>query len=128
MNVWLDKVLRNKHVRYGAPFFTFLFGGAFALKQFRSVRYDVDVNPAAKRFIKPEEAFGDTLRANNIELRNSYRDVPLEADVKELAKLDTENWENKRGPRPWEEGSILERKIVRAVKAVPTVAELTAPA
>jgi len=128
MNEWLAKVLRNKHVRYGAPFFAFIFGGAFALKQFRSVRYDANVNPNAKKFIKPEEAFGDTLRANNIELRNSYRDVPIEAELDKLALIDTENWENKRGPRAWEEGSIIERKIVRAVKSSPTVAELTVPA
>lgn len=27
------------------------------------------------------------------------------------AKLDLDNWENKRGPRPWEEGSIEKRPI-----------------
>lgn len=128
MNVWLQKVLHNKHVKYGVPFFAFIFGGAFALKQFRSVRYDPEVNPNAKKFLKPEEAFGDTLRANNIQLKNSYRDVPIEAELEKLDKIDVDNWENKRGPRAWEEGSIIERKIVRAVKTAPTVAELTVPA
>ena len=27
------------------------------------------------------------------------------------SKLDIDNWENKRGPRPWEEGSIENRPI-----------------
>jgi len=128
MSQWLNKVLGNKHVRYGVPFFSFIFGGAFALKQFRSVRYDSDINPNAKKFIKPEEAFGDVLRERNIELKNTYRDVPIEEELENLEKIDVDNWENKRGPRAWEEGSIPERKIRRIPKAAPTVAELTVPA
>lgn len=30
------------------------------------------------------------------------KDVTLEDTYEEIQKLDIDNWENKRGPRPWE--------------------------
>ena len=50
----------------------------------------------------------------------------LEEDLEILEKkVDLDNWENKRGPRPWEEGSIEARPKVRLEHSGPTVAELT---
>ena len=30
-------------------------------------------------------------------------DVTLESEYEKVKKLDIDSWENKRGPRPWEE-------------------------
>jgi len=31
------------------------------------------------------------------------KDVTLESEYDKVKSVDIENWENKRGPRPWEE-------------------------
>jgi hypothetical protein len=38
-------------------------------------------------------------------------------------KVDLDNWENKRGPRPWE-GTVQERPIKRIAKSPPNVKDL----
>lgn len=88
----------NKHFRHGVPFFLFIGCGAFALKEFRTVRYDANINTRVNKFLTPEEAFGD--QAKNINLKPARS---LEAELELLQeKVDIDSWENKRGPRPWE--------------------------
>lgn len=125
MSSLLARITNNRHFKNGGPFFLFIFGGAYALREFRTVRYDSDLNPNAKKFIKPEDAFGDiSKRTNKVELKKTK--ATLEEDLDTLYnKVDLENWENKRGPRPWEAGSIKERPLNRIEHAPPTVAELT---
>ena len=50
MNRLLSNFRTSRHLKYGAPFFLFLFGGTYALREFRSVRYDPNINPRAKNF------------------------------------------------------------------------------
>jgi len=124
MNSLLSRITNNRHFKNGAPFFLFLFGGGYALREFRSVRYDSDLNPHAKKFLKPEEAFGDIAKSGKVSLKQSK--ATLEEDLDTLQeKVDIDNWENKRGPRPWEAGSIKERPVRRFSHAPPTVEELT---
>ncbi len=52
MNRLLSSARASRHLKYGAPFFLFLFGGNYALRQFRSVRYDTDINPKAAQYGK----------------------------------------------------------------------------
>jgi len=122
MSTFLPRLLNNRHFKNGIPFFLFIFGGGFALKEFRTVRYDSELNPKQnKNLITIEEAFGD--KSDKIELRPHK--ATLEEDLEVLKeKVDLDNWENKRGPRPWEEGSIPERPIVRVNKSPITVKEL----
>ena len=88
----------NKHFRHGVPFFLFIGCGAFALKEFRTVRYDANINTRANKFLTAEEAFGD--QAKNINLKPVRS---LEAELELLREqVDIDSWENKRGPRPWE--------------------------
>lgn len=123
MSTFLPRLLNNKHFKNGVPFFLFIFGGGFALKEFRTVRYDSQLNPKQKNLITPEEAFGD--KSDKFEVRQSK--ATLEEDLEILdQKVDLDNWENKRGPRPWEEGSIPERPIVRVDKSPPSVKDLIA--
>lgn len=35
----------------------------------------------------------------------SPKDVTIESEYEKIKSFDIDNWENKRGPRPWEEGS-----------------------
>lgn len=42
---------------------------------------------------------------HGIEKKNA-KDITLESEYKKLQELDIDNWENKRGPRPWEEDTI----------------------
>jgi hypothetical protein len=52
MNRLFTSARASRHLKYGAPFFLFLFGGNYALRQFRSVRYDTDINPKAAQYGK----------------------------------------------------------------------------
>ncbi|KAF6208575.1 hypothetical protein GE061_017033 [Apolygus lucorum] len=70
-----------------------MVGGSFGLKEFSLLRYQY-----SKRVVlTPEEAakFG-------IEMKRP-EEVTLESEYEKIKKLDIDNWENVRGPRPWEE-------------------------
>jgi len=125
MSALLARISNSKHFKHGAPFFLFIFGGAYALREFRSVRYDSDLNPHAKKLIKPEEAFEDLSKRTD-KVKHKPTKATLEEDLDKIyEKVDLDNWENKRGPRPWEAGSIKERPVKRFVHEHPTVEELT---
>ena len=44
MASFFSRLRANKHFQSGVPFFLFIGGGAFALKEFRTVRYDSNIN------------------------------------------------------------------------------------
>lgn len=121
----IARIQRNKHFKYGLPFFAFIFGGKYVLQEFRSVRYDPILNPGGtKKLIKPEDAFADLKNKKGEKVYQAVKQTE-EEELKELEdKLDLDNWENKRGPRPWEEGSIKERPITRVKKEPLTVKEI----
>lgn len=53
-----------------------------------------------KKTIKPEELekYGVTMKSSG--------EVTLETEYEKIKKIDIENWENVRGPRPWEEQPV----------------------
>jgi len=126
MSSLISRIINNKHFKNGAPFFVFIFGGACALREFRSVRYDSELNPRAQKFIKPEEAFRELglKTKEKVEFNKTKNTLEEDLDTYET-KIDTENWENKRGPRPWEPGSIQNRPVKRFPHSAPSVKELT---
>ncbi|XP_023953093.1 cytochrome c oxidase assembly protein COX16 homolog, mitochondrial [Bicyclus anynana] len=81
---------KNKFLRYGLPFLIFTVGGSLALKEWTQIRYQ----------------FAQVKGMSNAEAEKMglHRDkkVTLEGVYDEIQKLDIDNWENKRGPRPWE--------------------------
>ncbi|XP_045775602.1 cytochrome c oxidase assembly protein COX16 homolog, mitochondrial [Maniola jurtina] len=88
-NVWkMNK--KNKSLKYGLPFLIFMVGGSIALKEWTQIRYQF----AQVKGVSNEEA----------EKLGLHRDkkVTLEGVYDEIKTLDIDNWENKRGPRPWE--------------------------
>ncbi|XP_041980557.1 cytochrome c oxidase assembly protein COX16 homolog, mitochondrial [Aricia agestis] len=89
-NTW-NKLMKNKAFKFGLPFVTFVIGGSFGLKEWTTIRYQF----AKVKGVSKEEAEKMGL--------HKERDVTLESTYEEIQKLDIDNWENKRGPRPWEE-------------------------
>ena len=126
MSSLIARITNNRHFKNGVPFFVFIFGGAYALREFRTVRYDSELNPRAQKFIKPEEAFKELGAKSGEKVEFNKTSNTLEEDLDSYeSKVDTENWENKRGPRPWEAGSIQDRPARRFPHSAPSVQELT---
>ncbi|XP_059620366.1 cytochrome c oxidase assembly protein COX16 homolog, mitochondrial [Phlebotomus argentipes] len=84
---------QQKFFKYGAPFIILVTGGSFALREFTSLRYQFAKNTQ----ITPEE-----MKKHGIEMKKPG-EVTLESEYEKIKKLDIDNWENKRGPRPWEQ-------------------------
>ncbi|KAK6019285.1 hypothetical protein OSTOST_15086 [Ostertagia ostertagi] len=82
-----------KFFRVGLPFFSIVLGGAYGLHYFQQVRFDF-------RKLKLQDANLEHLKSDleksGLKLR---KDVTVDNVYKEVAVLDTENWENIRGPR-----------------------------
>ena len=126
MSSLISRIIQNRHFKNGVPFFVFIFGGAYALREFRTVRYDSELNPRAQKFIKPEEAFKELGVKTGEKIEFNKAQSTLEEDLESYeSKIDTETWENKRGPRPWEPGSIQNRPVKRFPHSAPSVQELT---
>ncbi|CAG4935131.1 cytochrome c oxidase assembly protein COX16 homolog, mitochondrial [Colias croceus] len=86
----LKELSKRKSVKYGLPFILFVVGGSFGLREWTQVRYQF----ARVKGVTKEEAEKMGL--------HKAREPTLEDAYEEIQKLDIDNWENKRGPRPWE--------------------------
>ncbi|CAD7092594.1 unnamed protein product [Hermetia illucens] len=84
---------KRKSVKYGLPFLILIVGGSFGLKHFTSLRYEY----SKKQPVDPEEMkkFGVNMK--------KHTEVTLESEYEKIKGIDIDNWEQKRGPRPWEE-------------------------
>lgn len=88
--------MRSKQfVRYGIPFFTLVFGGAIGLIEFSKVRYE----HRKQQPISQEEFKKLT---HGIKMKDP-KEITIEKEFERIQELDIDTWENKRGPRPWEE-------------------------
>lgn len=90
----LRKITRNKSIRYGMPFISLLVVGSFGLSEFSSIV--IAKREEKNRMLSTEEA----LAFLNPDIKKF--DIEKEYE-KTMNKLDIDHWENKRGPRPWEE-------------------------
>ena len=85
-------IRKNRGLRYGVPFVSLLVLGSFGLSEFTSIT--VKKREERNRSLTAEEA---------LSFQKKVKKVDVEQEYKELnKKLDIEHWENKRGPRPWE--------------------------
>lgn len=55
------------------------------------------------KYRKVSEASEDDLKALGFKMKISNEEITLESEYEKLKELDIDNWEQKRGPRPWEE-------------------------
>ncbi|XP_064485659.1 cytochrome c oxidase assembly protein COX16 homolog, mitochondrial-like [Ornithodoros turicata] len=101
---------RRKFIKVGVPFMVLVVGGSFALKQFTSLRFEV----TGITKVTPEEAakFGVKMKPKG--------EVTLESVYEDVQKMDTESWENIRGPRPWEENNEYNKILEERQKQVTT--------
>ncbi|RCN45251.1 hypothetical protein ANCCAN_08751, partial [Ancylostoma caninum] len=88
-----------RFIRVGLPFFSIVLGGAYGLHYFQQVRLDF-------RKLKQQDANLEHLKSDleksGVRLR---KNVTVDTVYKEVANLDTEHWENIRGPRESEDNS-----------------------
>lgn len=89
----IQHFFNRKFVRYGFPFLIVTVGGSFGLKEFAQLRYQF----TKKSQITPEE-----MKKHGIEMKKPG-EVTLETEYEKIKNLDIDNWEQVRGPRPWEE-------------------------
>nr|XP_009688170.1 PREDICTED: cytochrome c oxidase assembly protein COX16 homolog, mitochondrial [Struthio camelus australis] len=81
---------------YFIAFQLYLVGGSFGLREFAQIRYDVH-----KLHGKVDPALKEKLKEKN---------VTLESEYQKLEKSDLDNWENIRGPRPWEDSKTVQKQ------------------
>ncbi|XP_030376440.1 cytochrome c oxidase assembly protein COX16 homolog, mitochondrial [Scaptodrosophila lebanonensis] len=98
----LNVIYKKKSFKYGVPFLLMMVAGSFGLQQFSNLRYQY----AKKQPVSPEDMkkYGITMKKRG--------EVTLETEYDKVKVIDIDHWENKRGPRPWEE----EELTVTAVK------------
>lgn len=70
-----------------------IVGGSFGLREFTQLRYQF----RKVSLVNPDEA-----KKMGVEMKKPG-EVTLESEFEKIKKLDIDNWEQKRGPRPWEE-------------------------
>ncbi|XP_037896640.1 cytochrome c oxidase assembly protein COX16 homolog, mitochondrial [Glossina fuscipes] len=87
------KIKKNKNFMYGVPFLILMVAGSFGLQKFSELRYKY----SRQQTITPEE-----MELIGVNMKKP-EDVTIEREFEKITKLDIENWENIRGPRPWEE-------------------------
>ncbi|XP_058118634.1 cytochrome c oxidase assembly protein COX16 homolog, mitochondrial [Anopheles ziemanni] len=86
---------KRKSFRYGVPFLLLMVGGSFGLQQFAQLRYTFSKKGSLTR--QEAEKYGINMKRTE--------EVTLEGEYEKIKQLDIDQWENVRGPRPWEETS-----------------------
>uniref|UniRef100_A0A8R1UJH4 peptidyl-tRNA hydrolase n=1 Tax=Pristionchus pacificus TaxID=54126 RepID=A0A8R1UJH4_PRIPA len=86
-----------KFIKTALPFFSLVLGGAWGLHYFQQVRYDFR---HIQQLDNNTDALKSDLNKGGIKVRDN---VTVETVYKEVAQLDTDNWENIRGPRDTED-------------------------
>lgn len=110
----------NKHLRIGAPLICFIVVGPFVLQNFAQIKL------VKIQFLTCNRAnyclrsfrfkyFVDRTKVSQEELRELDRikakpEVTLEEAFEEVKNMDIDNWEQIRGPRPWEEPETVQQK------------------
>ena len=89
----LAQLRRSKFLRYGLPFVSLLVLGSYGLSEFTSIV--VKRREEKTRQLTTEEMLSFQKKPEKVDLEEEHR--------KTIEKLDIEHWENKRGPRPWEQ-------------------------
>ncbi|XP_013073404.2 cytochrome c oxidase assembly protein COX16 homolog, mitochondrial-like isoform X1 [Biomphalaria glabrata] len=95
-NVW-DTLMKSKFLRRGIPFIIFVGAGSYYLKQFASIRYKFRQG----KKLTPEEA-------EKLGIKTVDADAVCEEMLKEIEKKDLDDWQNIRGPRPWEDSKTMQ--------------------
>ncbi|KAI1707358.1 cytochrome c oxidase assembly protein COX16 domain-containing protein [Ditylenchus destructor] len=98
-----------KILKGALPLFAFMFGSAYTISHYQSVRFSVSEQNSEKNFL---EDVKDRLAAKGKEVKNKSVD-----DIyTEVSKIDTENWENVRAPRPYEKTDAKYEELINKLQ------------
>lgn len=84
--------MNRRSFKYGIPFLLAIVGGSFGLKEFAQLRYTFSKKSTVKEDIK----------RSGMEVKDQ-KESSIEKQYEKLKDMDLDNWEQVRGPRPWEE-------------------------
>lgn len=88
----INKILQNKHFKYGAPFLLAVVGGSFGLQYWSQLRYDIQKE---RHIITKTKEIRDMIgKADSHTIEDEYEEYKRNVNLDE--------WKNVRGPRPWE--------------------------
>ena len=76
--------------------FIFMVVGSFGLAEFTSIR--VQKRDEKTRMLTAEESLKFMKKKERVDVEEEFEVL--------MEKLDLDHWENKRGPRPWEEKTM----------------------
>lgn len=85
--------MKNRFLSYGLPMIVFIVAASYGLAEFTSIR--VKKRDDKNRILTAEETLNFQKKVKNVVVEDEFESLKK--------KLDIDNWENKRGPRPWEE-------------------------
>ncbi|TMW52284.1 hypothetical protein DOY81_002617 [Sarcophaga bullata] len=88
-----NKLKRNKSFKYGVPFLVLMVAGSFGLQEFTRLRYQF----SKQQTLTPEE-----MEEVGVAMKKP-EEVTIEKVYEKVKEMNLDDWENKRGPRPWEE-------------------------
>lgn len=93
------KLKRSAFFKFGLPMIVFMVVGSYGLAEFTSIR--VKKRDEKNRMLTAEETLSFQKKVKKVIVEEEYQKLKQE--------LDIEQWENKRGPRPWEESTMNNR-------------------
>lgn len=98
----MDRLLNNRHFKFGLPLVLFIVGSSFGLKYYSQLKYDVQ---------KERHVWSKTKELR--EKIGPVKEKSLEEEYAELRKtVDIDNWKNIRGPRPWETDNMEYKELI----------------
>ncbi|XP_071499875.1 cytochrome c oxidase assembly protein COX16 homolog, mitochondrial-like [Diadema antillarum] len=89
----LQRLRRNTFFKYGLPMLVLIVGGAYGLKEFRTLRYEIIDK---RKTVDPETE-------ERMKQRQKAKKASLAEEFERLQQQDLDTWHNIRGPRPWED-------------------------
>ncbi|XP_001359901.2 cytochrome c oxidase assembly protein COX16 homolog, mitochondrial [Drosophila miranda] len=87
---------KRKSFKYGVPFLIMMVAGSFGLQQFSNLRY---------QYSKKQPVTPDEMKKYGVNMKKR-QEVTLETEYDKVRAVNIDEWENKRGPRPWEEEGL----------------------
>ena len=85
----------RRFFKFGLPLILFVVLGSFGLSEFTSLR--VEKRDEKNRMLTAEETLKFQKKVQKVEIEQEFEDIK--------SKVNIDQWENKRGPRPWETDS-----------------------
>ena len=92
MSSRLSGLGRSRFFRFGLPLIAFVVVGSVGLSEFTSIR--VRKRDEKNRSLTADEALQFQKKVGRVDVDQEFSRIQETVDIS--------NWENKRGPRPWE--------------------------